>query len=148
MLNPFTEINWKPGVNERRKFALGLMLGFPGMALILFLAGWLVKGHWQANLPVAPWLGGAGVALGGILWAVPKIAKPFYVVWYFLAACLGLVLGNLLLAGFFYLMLTPVGLAKRCFTKTVITKSFDRRTTTYWKDAGPASEPERYYKQF
>jgi len=148
MLNPFAEINWKPAVNERRKFALSLVLGFPCVAVVLLLAGWLVKGHWQANLQAALWLGGGGVALGGVLWAVPQIARPFYVVWYFLACCMGLVLGNVLLAGFFYLVLTPVGLAKRCCSKPAIAKRFDRQATTYWKDAGPAPEPERYYKQF
>lgn len=148
MLNPFAEINWKPTVNERRKFAFSLMLGFPCFALLLLLVGWLVKGHGQANLPAALWLAGGGAALGGVLWAVPQIAWPFYAAWHFVACCMGLVVGNLLLAGFFYLVLTPFGLAKRSFTKPAITKRFDRQANTYWKDAGPASAPERYYQQF
>jgi hypothetical protein len=148
MLNPFAEINWNPPVNERRKFALSLALGLPCVALVLLFAGWLLKGHWHANLPLALWLGGGGAALGSVLWSVPQIARPFYVVWYFLSGCMGLVLGNVLLAGFFYLVLTPVGLAKRCLASPTITKRFDRQADTYWKDAGPSPEPERYYKQF
>jgi hypothetical protein len=148
MLNPFAEINWEPTVNERRKFALTLVIGFPCVALVLLLMGWLVKGHWQANLPAALWLSGGGVTVGTVLRAMPQIALPFYIVWHFVACCMGLVLGNLLLAGFFYLVLTPLGLAKRCLTKPTITKRFNREATTYWKDAGPSPEPERYYKQF
>ena len=148
MLNPFTEINWKPALPERRKFARSLVLGLPCVAMVLLLAGWLAKGRWQANLPAALWLGGGGAALGGVLWVLPQIAWPFYVAWHALACCLGLVLGNLLLAGFFYLVLTPFGLARRCLTKPALSKRFDRQAPTYWKEAGPAPEPERYYKQF
>lgn len=148
MLNPFAEINWKPTVNERRKFAASLVFGLPCVALVLLLAGWLVKGHWQANLQVALWLAGGGVALGCVLWTAPQIAWPFYAVWHFVSCCMGLVVGNLLLAGFFYLILTPVGLAKRSLTKPAITKRFNRQATTYWKGAGPSPEPEQYFKQF
>jgi hypothetical protein len=74
--------------------------------------------------------------------------RTFYVAWHFLACCLGLVSGNLLLAGFFYLVLTPFGLAKRYLTKPAISKRFDRQAPTCRKEAGPAPEPERYYKQF
>jgi hypothetical protein len=148
MLNPFAEINWHPAVDERRKFARSLVFGFPCVALVLLVLGWLVKGRWQTNLPVALWLGGGGVALGGVLWTIPQIARPFYLAWYFLAGCLGWVLGNLLLAGFFYLVLTPFGLARRCFAKPAISKRCHRQTPTYWKEAGPPPEPESYYKQF
>lgn len=141
MLNPFADTNWNPGVDERRTFARSLVLGFPCVALVLFLLG-------LAKLPVALRLGGGGVAVGVVLWAVPQIARPFYVVWYFLACCLGLVMGNLLLAGFFFLALTPFGLAKRCLGKPAIRKRFDRQAPTYWKEVGPPPEPERYYKQF
>ena len=79
---------------------------------------------------------------------MPRIAWPFYVVWHCLAGCLGLVLGNLLLAVFFYLVLTPVGLAKRCFARPAMTRRFNRQAPTYWKEAGPPPEPERYYQQF
>jgi hypothetical protein len=141
MLNPFAETNWNPTVDERRKFARSLVIGFPCVALALLLLG-------QAKLPLALRLGGAGVAVGIVLWIVPQIARPFYVVWYFLACCMGLVMGNLLLAGFFYLILTPFALAKRCFARPAIRKSFDRQAPTYWKEAGPPAEPERYFKQF
>ena len=39
MLNPLAEINWEPTVNERRKFALTLVIGFPCVALVLLLMG-------------------------------------------------------------------------------------------------------------
>ena len=35
MLNPFAEINWEPTVNERRTFALTLVVGFPCVAPVL-----------------------------------------------------------------------------------------------------------------
>jgi hypothetical protein len=141
MLNPFAEINWNPTRDERRKFALSLVIGFPCVALALFLLG-------QVQFPAALRLGGAGAGAGVLLWVAPGIARPFYVVWYFLACCMGLVLGNLLLAGFFYFVLTPFGLARRGFGRPAFRRRSDRQAPTYWKEAGPPPEPERYYKQF
>ncbi|HEX9047356.1 MAG TPA: hypothetical protein VF988_10045 [Verrucomicrobiae bacterium] len=148
MFNPLTETNWKPGLKERKQFAISLVLGLPAVGLVLLLAGWLFKGHWQANLPIALSFAGTGLGLGGLLWAVPQIARPFYVAWYFVTGCLGFVVGTLVLAAFFYFVLTPLGLAKRCFGKPSIRKQCDRTVSTYWEDAGPPPEPEQYFKQF
>lgn len=148
MFNPLAEINWNPGIKERRKFAVSLVLGFPCVALVWFVVGGLAKGHWQAGLVPACWLAVGGIVVGGVLWAAPQIARPVYVVWYFATGCVGLVLGNLMLAGFYYLVMTPIGAARRWFARTPVSKGFNRQATTYWKDAGPPPEPERYFKQF
>jgi hypothetical protein len=148
MVNPFAEVNWKPDLAERRKFAKSLVIGFPCLALILLLGGWIGKGKWDANLGLAIWLGGGGILAGAVFWAVPQMARPFYMVWYFLACCLGIVIGNLVLALFYYLILTPFGLIKRVIGKPALTKGFDKNATTYWKEAHTAEDPARYYKQF
>jgi hypothetical protein len=38
--------------------------------------------------------------LGVVLYLMPQIARPFYVAWYFLACCIGIVTSNALLIGF------------------------------------------------
>ena len=50
MVNPFKEVNWRPDVAERRKFALSLMIGFPCVALLFLLAGRLARGSWSPAL--------------------------------------------------------------------------------------------------
>ena len=95
---------------ERKKFAVSLIIGFPAIAVVFSLVAWLVKHSWN---PFFLWLGVIGLAAGIVLWLLPQIARPFYVVWYFIACCMGVVVGNLLFALFFYLVFTPLGLLLR-----------------------------------
>ena len=147
MVNPFQEVNWNPDRAARRQFATSLLIGFPCLALAALLAGRLFKGSWHANLILAQWLAGAGAGAGAVFWLAPPIVRPFYTLWYFLACCMGWVMGNLLLGGFFYLLLTPFGLVKR-LSKPALTKGFDKSAQTYWRTAKMPEDPARYYQQF
>lgn len=146
MMNPFHEVNWTPGRAERRKFATSLVIGFPCVAAaLLLLDRWRgTEWHFAPALTLAL----VGVAVGAILWALPQIARPFYVVWYAVACAIGLVVGNALLAAVYLLIFTPLGWALRLRRKKPFVQGCDRRATTYWRDAPPAPEAERYYRQF
>src|SRR5438132_506238 len=146
MMNPFKEVNWNPDIAERRKFARSLIIGFPCIAVLLLLAGWLKTGIW--NVKPALTLGGVGLAIGLVLFALPGLARPFYVIWYGLACAIGLVVGNILLAVVFYILITGVGLAMRATGRSSIRKKMDKQATSYWKDAQPVTDPQRYYRQF
>ncbi len=146
MVNPFKEVNWNPGLRERRKFALSLVIGFPCIAGVLLLLGWVRGQGW--NIPLAAVIGGGGLALGGLLLALPQIARPFYVAWYFLACCVGTVVGNLALASVFFVLVTGLGLLMRAVGRRPIRKKFDRRGASYWQDAEQVDDPKRYYRQF
>jgi len=146
MMNPFKEVNWKPDVAERRKFARSLVIGFPCIAVVLIVAGWSKTGAWKIQPPLM--IGGVGLAIGLVLFALPGIARPFYVVWYGLACAIGLVVGNILLAVVFYILITGVGIAMRLVGRRSISKRLDKQATTYWKDAKPVTDPQRYYRQF
>lgn len=148
MINPFAEVNWNPGVKERRKFAVSLIIGFPILAAIFLAVGWVRTGHWDTNIHLALWLAGAGAGAGILFWLAPQIARPFYVVWYCLACCIGIVVSNVLLGGFYYLVVTPVGIARRVFGRPPIRRKFDRGAASYWEDVPPVADPGRYYKQF
>jgi hypothetical protein len=146
MMNPFKEVSWKPDVAERRKFARSLVIGFPCIAVVLLLAGWFKTGLWKFQPPLV--IGGTGLVIGLVLLALPGIARPFYLVWYGFACAIGLVVGNILLAVVFYILITGVGLAMRMAGKCSISKRLDKQVTTCWKDAKPVSDPQRYYRQF
>src|ERR1700722_2095140 len=131
MMNPFKDVNWNPGFAEKRKFAVTLVTGFPPIAIVLSLITFLAKHSWK---PFYLWLGVIGLAVGVVLWLLPQIAKPFYVVWYFFACCMGIVVGNLLFALFFYLIFTPLGLLLRLRREKPVVKGFDKSRASYWRD--------------
>ena len=145
MMNPFKEVNWNPSLPERRKFALSLIIGFPCVALVLSLVNWFAHHAWK---PFFLWLGIVGFGVGVVLWLLPQIAKPFYLIWYFIACCMGIVIGNVLFAVFFYLVFTPMGLALRATGRKVFTMGFDKTQATYWRDAEKVVDLKRYYRQF
>ena len=146
MLNPFKEVNWNPDTAALRTFARSLVIGFPCIAVAFLLAGFLGGKGW--NVSFALKLGGSGAVAGVLFYAVPSIAKPFYIVWYALACCIGLVVGNVLLGLIFYVLVTGIGLVKRLGGRQAIRKTPDHQATTYWVDAPPTPEAKRYYRQF
>jgi hypothetical protein len=146
VLNPFHEVNWRPGLHERRKFAASLVVGFPCVATALLIAQRVHSGTWIFS-PALP-LAAAGVTLGAILGAFPQIARPFYLVWYGVACALGFVTGNALLAAVYFLLVTPTGWVRRALGRPAFAKTFDRRATTYWRDAPKPAAASRYYRQF
>jgi len=145
MMNPFAETNWKPDTADKRKFAKSLVIGFPILAAFFSLVNWL-GGH-----PVKPffiWLGGGGCAVGVVLWLLPAIARPFYLAWYFIACCMGYVIGNLLFSVFYYLVITPTGLLLRATGRLSLHKGFDKDAATYWRNVEKRVDFKRYYRQF
>ena len=146
MVNPFKEVNWNPSLADRRKFALSLAIGFPCVAAVLLVLGLLRGKGW--NVPLATVVGGGGLAVGLLLWALPRIARPFYVAWYFAACCVGLVVANLVLGIVFFVLVTGLGLLMRALGRRPIRKTFDKGAATYWQDAETVDDPQRYYRQF
>ena len=146
MLNPFKEVNWQPDTAARRTFAKSLVIGFPCMALAYLVVVSPQTDAWNPMFALKLALFGAGA--GVLFYAVPAIAKPFYVAWYALACCVGLVVGNVVLALIFYVLVTGIGLIKRLGGSQPIRKTPDRQAKTYWIDAPPAPEAKRYFSQF
>ncbi len=146
MLNPFKEVDWNPDRSARRKFAVSWIVGFPIVAVLLLLIGRAVKGGW--NVESALWIAGCGAGAGAVLWALPQIAKPFYVLWFGFGCSVGILVGNLLFCACFLLLVTPFGLLKRLAGSRAIAKSFDRNAPTYWRDVEPVKDPKRYYRQY
>jgi hypothetical protein len=145
MINPFKDVNWRPGTAATRAFGKSLVVGFPIVAGVLLLVS-----RWQSGVwPLWPlWLGGVGAAVGVICWGLPQIALPFYYVWYGVACSVGIVLSNTILALVYYLTVTPVGLALRCLGKDPMNRRFDRQAATYWVEAENRVDAKRYFRQF
>lgn len=146
MINPFTEINWKPDTAAKRKFAVSLIVGFPILAtLFLLLLRWRT-GQWNLTVPL--WLGGVGAGAGVVFWLIPAIAGPFYLVWYGFACCMGFVIGNVLMSVFFYLVVTPIGLLLRVTGRDPLKKGVNKSVATYWTEVPKVKDRRHYYRQF
>jgi hypothetical protein len=146
MFNPFSEVNWRPSVAERRRFGLSLMIGFPALAAALLLATRFWSGTWHVTPYL--WLGGCGLAAGALFAAIPHVVRPFYVLWYFLACCIGAVVGNAILSAFYFLIITPVGAAMRACGRRTVSRSFDRSKQSYWVEVEKVDEVKDYYRQY
>lgn len=147
MINPFKEINWKPDAVELRTFAWSLVIGFPCIAIVFFLATW-VKTHTAPEPRSFLMLGGIGAAVGVACLVIQPLARLLYPVWYFLAACIGIVVSNLIFAILFYGLFTPIGLVMRVIGRDALNLKWKRSAATHWIDAPPAPPAERYFSQF
>lgn len=146
MLNPFADINWKPGLAEKRSFAKSLVIGFPVLAAVFLVAGRVSTGSWHLAFPL--WLGGIGAATGAVLWVLPAIALPFYLVWYLFACSMGFVIGNTLMSLFYFVVVTPIGILMRSLGKISLRKTADPNARSYWHDEPRQIDPKRYFRQF
>jgi phage shock protein PspC (stress-responsive transcriptional regulator) len=146
VINPFKEVNWNPDTAERRSFGKSLIIGFPCLALFWLIIGRYSSGEW--HLETAAKVAGIGAGLGVLFFILPVIARPFYVVWYCFACCIGLVMGNVILSAVYYIFVTSLGLILRACGKKPIRKTLDRQAATYWLDAGQPTDPRRYFHQF
>ena len=145
MSSPFEDVNWRPDWEARRTFGKTLVLGFLAIGVLLWLLVRWKTGRW-ADWPL--WLGGICASIGAICWMAPGLARPFYVFWYAVGGAIGCVIASALLALVFFLVITPIGLVLRALGRDPLERKWDRKATTYWKDAEKSVDAKRYFRQF
>ena len=145
MINPFHDIDWKPGREALRKFAFSLVWSTPIFATLATGAYWLRHGN-LATWPL--WVGAIGVTAGAVFWVLPVLARPFYFVWFFVACCMGIVISNSLLVFFYYSVITPIGLILRLCGRDSMDRKPAQHRATFWRPAEPPAAPSRYFNQY
>jgi hypothetical protein len=78
--------------------------------------------------------------------SMPRVLRPFYVVWMRFASMLGWFNTRLLLTVFFFLVLTPIGLVMRLSGKDLLDKNIDRRGKSYWVKRPPGPKVPQSYE--
>lgn len=133
------QINWKASKKDLFWFGVCMIVGFGLIGGLLW---------WKAyrTAAIVCWVV-AGVC-GGLGLTRTSAALPFYWAWMSIAFVLGNIISRLVLAVFFYGMITPMGLVMRLCGRDKLT--LRRRTVdTYWVDAAPpAPDKSRYERQF
>jgi uncharacterized membrane protein len=135
------EIHWSPSPRELRQF---VGLWFPAF---FALVGGLVGCHtrsWTAAAWV--WLPAAAVSLVAIM--VPRFARWLYIGWTAAALPIGWVVGHVILATIYYVLVTPIALMMRLVGRDPLSRRFDREATTYWIARSSRVDPQRYFRQF
>ncbi len=148
MINPFTDVNWKPGSAEIRKFGRTLLIGFFCIALLFFAIRCF-------SMPVAEavvlpaWIFGIGGGIGVLALLIPPVAKPFYYLWYALSCTVGIAISNTILIVFFYALFTPFVLVLRLITRRdplALKKPND--ADSYWHKRNIKRTARSYLKQY
>ena len=92
----------------------------------------------------------AGVAAIMLLLGLiaPVAVKPLFILGQYIAFPFGYVFSHILLAAFFYLVFTPIGLLMRLFGRDPMTRNLDRTKNTYWIPRKPNVNSKSYFKQY
>ena len=98
-------------------------------------------------LVVMPKLFAAFLVLGIVSLLIPPLGRYIYLVWYFVAACIGFVLTNLLLAGFFYLFFSVIALFFRWVLKRDALH-LKEPNGSMWEEHKTPNQLGRYYRQY
>src|ERR1041385_3607049 len=129
----------KTGARELRKF--GWLVGGVFAAIGLLM--------WIRPKPHVPYFLAPAVVLIVLGSIVPKLLKPVYIAWMSLAIVLGFVMSHVILTVFFFLVITPIGLAGRLFGKDFLGLAMRRDAASYWIRCEQKSKaPAEYERQF
>ena len=131
------DINWKPTPRELRKFGVTMIIGF---AILAGLSYW--RGHHGAATVLAAI--GAGTGLLGLTGT--KLALLVYLPWMAIAFVMGNVMSRVLVAVFFYVVITPMGLLMRLFGRDKLQRKNKR--ASYWDDLPRSTDRARYERRF
>jgi hypothetical protein len=108
---------------ELRKFALVF-----GSALAV-IGGLLLPLIWKLPLSPWPWAVGAAFCAAGSL--LPGLLAPFYRLWMKFGQFIGGINSRIILAVFFYLIISPMGLLMRIFRLDPLMRRLDSRADSY-----------------
>lgn len=111
-----------------RRFAVEFWVG---LCLVLALLGW--RGILGGKGALA--LAGGGLAGVALLWALPRWNRAFYRVVLTVGAAVGRVIGPVLLALLFFLVVTPVGILLRLAGRDLLQLRRDPAAPSYWQKA-------------
>jgi hypothetical protein len=142
------EINWKPEREDLRKFARAMFAGFGFLGLIIFLrsahqTGW--RDFSVGTLPLALWI--AGLAAGLLCLTGSKAALPVYWTFMGFAFLMGNVISRILLALFFYGIITPMGFCMRLAGRDRLALRRPQ-VGSYWRDVSDIGDKSRFERQF
>ena len=126
--------------SKREVKNFGLTIGL----ILLLIAGFLFykeNALYLMVLYISAFFIGLGITL-------PKLLKPFYLIWMTFALALGWIMTRLILSLVFYLIITPIGLLTRLIGEDFLALK-RKKLDSYWNHRNSSIELNQdYEKQF
>jgi len=143
------KLNLKPEPRILQQFAFFAVLGLPLIAFaVLKICGvW----SWTQSWTHPAMLASAGVGIAQLALFLAGIKSPtrwLFIVLMVVALPIGFVVSQVLMAGIFYLLFTPIGLFFRLTGRDAMGRKADPAKTSYWHDRGPPRSPASYFKLY
>ncbi len=150
MVNPFLEINLRPDADDLKRFGRTVAIGMLILSVIFLLANIFLFNLTMPKALLSPSI----MALAGIIvlimaYFLRLLALPVYYIWFIAGASIGIVVSNVLLAVFFYLVFTPLSLLSRLIIgRDPLKLRRNERLLSNWGESSANKPPERYFKQY
>lgn len=135
------EINWNPNHKELRNFGIISLIASVIIGLLLYV----FKGlgiQWAVIIFVI----GLIIFLSSMISF--KVTRLIYLCLILVTMPIGLVVSFTLMAIFYFLLLTPLGLLFRLMGRDALGRKFDSSTDSYWVIRQPPDSLDRYFRQF
>jgi len=137
---PLIEIDWNPGRRQLRIFGLSALAASIVLAGVFVLL-WGLTPVW-AIVAVAA---GAAILLCSLI--VPRAARIVYIVLSAVGLPIGFVVSFILLAAFYFLLLTPLALLFRLMGRDPLHRRFDHTADSFWVARKSTTSLDRYFHQ-
>jgi hypothetical protein len=135
------QINWYPDRKELRNFGrIALIVSIIVTLLLCVLKGLALQ--WALIILAA----GFSIFLTSLL--STKSTRTIYLALILLASPIGLAVSLIIMAAFYFLLLTPLGLFFRLIKRDPLQRKFDQNAKSYWLTRRPQDSLERYFRQF
>jgi hypothetical protein len=139
MLPP--EINWNPRRKELRTFAIIALIAAILVSLLLYLFRGL-------GLQWGVVISSIGITIFLTAFISLRATRVIYLVLTLVTLPIGLVISFLLLATFYFGILTPLAVVFRLIGRDALKRRFDADAESYWITHRHPDDLDRYFNQF
>jgi hypothetical protein len=137
---PLIEIDWNPGRRQLRVFGLSALAASVVLAGVFVLL-WGLALIWAVVVLVI------GVAILLCSLVSPRAARVVHIALSAVGLPIGFVFSFILLAAFYFLLLTPIALVFRLMGRDPLHRKFDSAADSYWISRKPTASLDRYFHQ-
>jgi len=135
------EINWNPKHKELRNFGIIALIASAVISLFLYIIK-DVGIHWTLVISCI----GFAIFLSSLISA--KLTRIIYLGLTLITLPIGWIVSFILLAIFYFLVITPLALFFRLIGRDPLSRKFDPTIDSYWFKRTPPEKMDRYYHQF